>query len=172
MLTALSTGSAISILSARNSRSEYESWRLVWSILKTATQRNGPEVARDVPEWVGQTENTQVPERVWKRVLDRFEWICQECKRPPWAYKKLECDHIIALVNWTGPLPHGNRESNLQPLCEPCHDQKTGKDVASKAKASRCKAMRPGYKWEKKPSRLASLYAWKKRILAERGGKE
>lgn len=118
---------------------------------------------------MGATETTPIPARVWKRVLDRYDWECQHCHRDKSLYKALEKDHIVALVNWLGPPPHGNRESNIWPLCEACHGQKTKADVASKAKASRCKEMRPGYKRPKKYSSFKSpregkwKYNWQRR---------
>jgi 5-methylcytosine-specific restriction endonuclease McrA len=126
-------------------------------------------MARPVDEWIGKTDTTQLPKRVWKRVLDKYGWTCQECFRDSRLCKGLERDHIIALINWSGE-GNGNRESNLQPLCSECHALKTGKDMAGKAKTSRCKEMRPGYKREKKPSRfketrerLRLKYNWSKR---------
>ncbi|HEY6020485.1 MAG TPA: HNH endonuclease signature motif containing protein [Candidatus Paceibacterota bacterium] len=124
-------------------------------------------MARPVPEWVGETETSKVPERVWLRVLEKFSWKCQQCFRDAALVKRLECDHIVALINWTKE-GHGHRESNLQPLCDACHARKTKLDVAKKALASRRKKMRPAYKREENPysfkarrERLKLKFNWK-----------
>lgn len=101
--------------------------------------------ARATPEWVGATPDTPVPNRVWLRVLEKHNWLCASCKKPQKLVKIFHRDHKIALVNWTEPPPHGNREANLQPLCEACHAKKTPLDVADKARAARHKEMRQGF---------------------------
>jgi 5-methylcytosine-specific restriction endonuclease McrA len=108
---------------------------------------------RKTPEWVGDTPDTKVPDHVWKRVLLRYEWRCAICKRDYTLVKKFQKDHTVALINWAGREPHGNREDNIQPLCAQCHAIKTPQDVAEKARTAKRIEMRPGYVREKKPSR-------------------
>lgn len=126
-------------------------------------------MARPVPEWVGKTETSRVPDPAWQRVLEKHGWRCAHCQRPHTLVKKFEQDHIVALVNWTGALPHGNREFNLQPLCESCHKLKSKKDVALKALATGHKKMRTAYKRAENPhgfkakrERLKLKYNWAK----------
>lgn len=73
------------------------------------------------------------------RILRKYEEKCQGPCGGFRLYKYLEIDHIVALANWnkTPEAPHGNRESNLHPLCDQCHTQKTKKDVAEKALTDR-----------------------------------
>jgi 5-methylcytosine-specific restriction endonuclease McrA len=127
-------------------------------------------MARPVKEWIGAKETTTLPESVWLRVLERHGWQCAVCQRPHRLVKLFHKDHICALVNWVGAAPHGNRETNIQPLCEACHGIKTKKDVAIRALSSGRKKMRPGYARPEKQSRfketrerLKLKYNWAKR---------
>jgi 5-methylcytosine-specific restriction protein A len=96
-------------------------------------------MSRSVPEWIGKTDDTPVPDRVKLRVFEKFEGICPKCTRElePGAW---ECDHVIPLI-----LGGANRETNLQPLCaDPCHSSKTALDVKLKAKVERVRRHRAG----------------------------
>lgn len=84
---------------------------------------------RTVREWIGKDDNAKIPPRVKVRVRDRFNGICQLCKFPAILP---HIDHITALINGGQ-----NRESNLQPVCRPCHALKTKDDVKIKAKTAR-----------------------------------
>jgi len=107
-------------------------------------------MARPVQEWIGKTDTTKIPDRVWLRILEFYDWSCANCRRPLRLVKSLMKDHIIALVNWAGPPPHGNRETNIQPLCPGCHRQKTKADVAEKVAVAKRKKMRSGFRREPK----------------------
>lgn len=86
-------------------------------------------MSRSVEEWFGATPNTAVPPRVRLRVFDRDGGKCTcGCGRRITAADKWETDHIIAIINGGE-----NREKNLCTLLKPCHDLKTGKDVAEKS---------------------------------------
>lgn len=125
-------------------------------------------MSRPVPEWIGKDETTPVPGRVWGRILDRHGWRCASCRRDYTLVKSFEKDHTVALINWSGD-GHGNRESNLQPLCDVCHGDKTKVDVAEKARTARHKTMRPAYKRVPKrtglshPGKDVWRYNWTKR---------
>jgi len=85
-------------------------------------------MTRAVPEWIGETPDTQPPRRVQLRIYMRHDGRCPKCTRLLQP-KKWACDHIVALVNGGE-----NRETNLQPLCvSPCHSDKTKADVALKS---------------------------------------
>lgn len=84
---------------------------------------------RTVREWIGKDDNAKIPPRVKVRVRDRYNGICQLCKFPAILP---HIDHITALINGGE-----NREANLQPVCRPCHAEKTKADVAIKAKVAR-----------------------------------
>jgi 5-methylcytosine-specific restriction protein A len=84
---------------------------------------------RTVKEWIGKNDDSAIPPRVKVRVRDRFNGLCQLCGFPA---IKPHFDHIIALCNGGQ-----NRESNLRPVCRPCHAEKTNADVKIKAKVAR-----------------------------------
>lgn len=71
---------------------------------------------RSVPEWIGKTPDTPIPQRVKLRIFERDGKRCQECTRPVGAGRlPFAFDHIRALVNGGE-----HRETNLQLLCEHC----------------------------------------------------
>ncbi len=98
---------------------------------------------RSLPEWIGASPDSAIPDRVKSRRMALYQDRCASCGRHTALCGKLELDHVIALVNWTGD-GHGNRESNLQPLCAGCHGLKTKTDVAVKATAARKRNKRLG----------------------------
>jgi 5-methylcytosine-specific restriction endonuclease McrA len=88
-------------------------------------------MARTVPEWIGKTNDTPVPDRVRMRVFIRNGGRCQcGCGIKIRPGDKWETDHATAVING-GP----NRESNLRTLLDgrEHHGKKTRKDVAQKA---------------------------------------
>ena len=84
---------------------------------------------RELPEWKGARDSTPPPPRVRLRVLDRYDGRCAVCTVE--IRGSFACDHIQALIN--GGL---NVESNLQPICTPCHRVKTAADVEEKVKVA------------------------------------
>lgn len=86
-------------------------------------------MSRAIPEWVGKTDDTPIPDRVKLRIHDRAEGRCAKCTLPA---TPAEYDHAIPLI-----LGGPNCESNLQLLCVPCHRAKTKIDVKLKAKVAR-----------------------------------
>lgn len=115
-------------------------------------------MSRSVPEWIGKTDDTPVPDRVKLRVFEKFGGTCPKCTRElqPGAW---DCDHVIPLI-----LGGKNRETNLQPLCaDPCHSGKTALDVKLKARVERVKRRHVGLR---KQSRFACSRnsKWKKKI--------
>jgi 5-methylcytosine-specific restriction protein A len=91
-------------------------------------------MSREVPHWVGKTDDTSVPPRVRLRIYDRYGGICQIC----FAKEKIlgpVFDHKVALIN--GGL---NCEANLVPVHYRCHQIKTRADVAEKAATYKTRA--------------------------------
>lgn len=86
-------------------------------------------MSRALPEWIGHTPDTAIPDRVKLRVHDRAEGKCKKCDQPA---RPAEYDHAIPLI-----IGGENRETNLQLLCVPCHKAKTALDVKIKAKVAR-----------------------------------
>ena len=91
-------------------------------------------MARSVPEWIGKTEDSKIPDRVKLRVRKREKDICYLSGRKITSSDQVDYDHKIALVLWTGD-GHGNRESNIFPVIRAKHREKTKQDVADKAKS-------------------------------------
>jgi 5-methylcytosine-specific restriction protein A len=84
---------------------------------------------RSVKEWIGKDDDAKVPPRVKLRVRDAFDGRCALCGFPAIL---AHIDHITALINGGQ-----NRETNLQPVCRPCHAEKTRADVKVKSKIAR-----------------------------------
>jgi len=93
-------------------------------------------MARTVPEWIGKTEDSKIPDRVKLRVREREGDVCYLSRRKITSGDVVEYDHRIALINWTGE-GHGNRESNIFPVIKSKHREKTRQDVAEKAESAR-----------------------------------
>ena len=88
---------------------------------------------RDVPEWVGATDDTRIPDRVRIRIFDRYHGRCQcGCNRKIMAGERWDAEHTVAIIN--GGL---NCESNLTPFLAEHHKSKTARDVAIKSKTAR-----------------------------------
>lgn len=116
-------------------------------------------MSRAVPEWIGKTPDSRIPDRVKMRVWDRAKGICAKCGAVPiLGIHAREYDHAIPIV-----LGGENRENNLQLLCRPCHQAKTKLDVKLKAKVARVRKNHLGLR---KPSKFACSRdsRWKKKI--------
>lgn len=105
-------------------------------------------MSRELPEWVGKTDDSKIPPRVRLRVFYRDNGICQcGCGRLIHAGERWQTDHIVALINGGQ-----NRETNLRTLLVKCHKVKTAEDVKQKAKNDRVRKRHLGIK---KPSRFS-----------------
>lgn len=93
-------------------------------------------MSRSVPEWIGKTDNTAIPDRVKLRVHENADGKCAKCDREA---RPAEYDHATPLI-----LGGENRETNLQLLCAPCHKAKTALDVKLKAKVARVRKLHLG----------------------------
>lgn len=109
-------------------------------------------MGRPVPEWIGATADSKIPDRVKLRVRDREGDVCYLSGRKITASDEVDYDHKIALVNWTGE-GHGNRESNIFPVIRAKHREKTKQDVAEKAATARVRKKHLGIR---PPSKLQS----------------
>lgn len=96
---------------------------------------------REVPEWIGKTDDTAIPPRVRVRVFDRHGGVCHLSGRRIRAGEAWDCDHIVALANGGS-----HRESNLAPALKAPHRQKTAADVAEKSMVARKRAKHLGIK--------------------------
>jgi 5-methylcytosine-specific restriction endonuclease McrA len=119
-------------------------------------------VSREVPEWIGKTDNSNPPPRVKARIYLDAEGRCACCTRfIDGAALVGEYDHIIPII-----LGGENREKNLQLLCSECHAGKTKRDVKIKAKVARVRKRHLGIR---KPSRFpcSRNSRWKKKVGGE-----
>lgn len=92
-------------------------------------------MSREVPEWIGKTDDTAIPPRVRVRVFGRFGGTCFLSGRKIRAGEEWDCDHSIALINGGE-----HRESNLVPVLRGEHRKKTAADIAQKSKNYRVRA--------------------------------
>lgn len=85
---------------------------------------------RSLPEWIGKTPNSAIPDRVRVRVFDRYGGRCQcGCNRKIMIYERWDCEDTVAIINGGE-----RRESNLKPWLTEHHKNKTVKDVAEKSR--------------------------------------
>lgn len=94
-------------------------------------------MARSVPEWIGKTADSKIPDRVKLRIWGREDGRCyltgRKIKPGIDAY---DYEHVIAIALWTGE-GHGNRESNIRLALKEPHKGKTREDRQQKAKSDR-----------------------------------
>jgi len=83
---------------------------------------------RNLPEWIGATPDSAIPQRVRVRVFERHGGVCHISGRKIAAGEPWDCDHIKALVNGGE-----HRESNLAPALRDKHRIKTAEDVREKS---------------------------------------
>lgn len=114
---------------------------------------------RTVPEWIGKTPDTAVPDRVRVRVFNRFGGVCQLTGRKIMAGDVWEVDHAK-------PLHKGgeNRETNLQPVLREPHRAKTASEATARAKADRMRAKHLGLKKPKRPMPGSKASGLRKRM--------
>lgn len=84
---------------------------------------------RAIPEWVGKTPDTKVPDRVRLRIFQRYEGRCYLSGREIRPGDAWELEHRTALI-----LGGEHRESNLAPVLAEFHKAKTAAEMKVKAK--------------------------------------
>lgn len=102
-----------------------------------------PHGGRSIPEWIGKTPDSKVPDEVKARVFLRHKGICHVSKRKIRPGELWDTDHVKEL--WEGGE---NRESNLAPALVEPHKEKTAAGTARRSKADRIKLKHIGA-WEK-----------------------
>lgn len=114
---------------------------------------------RSVPEWIGKTPDTKIPDRVRLRVAEGDRWCCQcGCGREILPWEAWQTDHTIALVNGGE-----NRESNLRTMLTEHHRSKTAQDVSEKSRTYRVKKRHRGLR-SKSRFGCARSGKWKKKL--------
>ena len=119
-------------------------------------------MTREVDEWVGKTDDSDIPKRVQLRVFERCGGVCHISGRKIRAGDKWETDHVIALVNGGE-----NRESNLAPALKDEHRKKTSADVAQKSKDRRVRAKHFGLHKPRSIVPGSKESKWKKKLNGE-----
>lgn len=106
---------------------------------------------RAVPEWIGKTPDSKVPDHVRARIFLSHEGCCHISGRKITPADRWDLEHKVALCNGGE-----HRESNMAPaLCAP-HKDKTRRDVALKAKTDRIRKRHLGIK------RPRTIRAWRR----------
>jgi 5-methylcytosine-specific restriction protein A len=96
---------------------------------------------RAVEEWIGETDDTDIPPRVRARVFEAKKGRCHRCGRKIMAGDKWTCEHLIAIENGGQ-----NRESNLDVTCHWCLPIKNREDAAAKKKSTKVRYAHLGIK--------------------------
>jgi 5-methylcytosine-specific restriction protein A len=108
-------------------------------------------MSRATAEWMAKTDDAKIPPRVRMRVFDRAKGVCHWCKivikAPPETW---QADHVKALINGGE-----HRETNLAPIHDHCHIEKTGADVAVKKKVAAVRKKHLGIVTPAQPIRSA-----------------
>jgi 5-methylcytosine-specific restriction protein A len=99
---------------------------------------------REVAEWLGQTDNAQIPNRVKLRIWMRAGGCCQGCGRRIRPGERWDIDHTVALCNG-GEHREGNFQVMAIDICG-CHKRKTAADVAEKRRIDRNRKRHAGIK--------------------------
>lgn len=89
-------------------------------------------MSRSIPEWIGKTPDSKVPDRVRKRVFDTHKGICHITGRQIAPGEPWDLEHVKALI-----LGGEHRESNLAPALREPHKRKTAMEMKVKAKIDR-----------------------------------
>lgn len=104
---------------------------------------------RDVPEWIGRTDDSMPPRSVFDRLYEKQGGKDAITGLPFQPGDKIIRDHIV-------PLADGgeNRESNLQLITEETHKPKTAAEATARAKTRRIHERDRGY--QRQPSQWGS----------------
>lgn len=112
---------------------------------------------RSVPEWIGKTPDSKVPERVRLRVFLAHGGVCHISRRPIRVGEAWELEHVK-------PLSMGgeHRETNMAPALVMAHREKTSREAGERAKADRIRAKHLGT-YPKSPTPLKSRNTFARR---------
>ena len=118
---------------------------------------------RSVPEWIGRTPDTPVPQRVRVRVFEDKEGRCHKCRRQIRPGDRWTCEHLKALINGGE-----NRESNLDLTCDWCLPEKNAADVREKAVTYRKRSKHIGAAAKsRRPIPGSKESGWKQKLTGE-----
>jgi hypothetical protein len=94
---------------------------------------------RSIPEWVGKTPDSKVPDRVRLRIFLACGGRCHLSGREIRPGDTWDLDHVVALTNGGE-----HREKNLRPALRDKHREKTAADVAERARVDERRASHVG----------------------------
>ena len=113
-------------------------------------------MARNLPEWIGKSDDTPVPPRVRLRVFERYNGICQLSKRKILIGEEWHCHHVVGLEE-----KGENRESNLVPALVEPHKRENARQQAVKKTVNRIRKKHIGISenkpWPKPPKESKRL---------------
>jgi 5-methylcytosine-specific restriction protein A len=115
--------------------------------------------ARSLPEWIGATPDSKVPDRVRLRIFEREGGRCHLSGRRIVPGDLWDLDHKQALINGGE-----HRESNLFPALRDKHREKTAQDVAEKAASARVRSKHIGIRKSANPVPGSKASPWRKRF--------
>lgn len=116
-------------------------------------------MSRSTEEWIGRSDDSQIPPRVRLRVWERFEGKCHKCQRKINAGETWTCEHLKALINGGS-----NRETNLGITCNWCLPGKNAEDVAEKSKTYKRRSKHLGLAKKKSRWPTGKDTPWKSKI--------
>jgi 5-methylcytosine-specific restriction protein A len=111
-------------------------------------------MTREVPEWIGKTDDAAIPPRVRLRIFERMGGICHLSGRKIMPGDAWDLDHIVALINGGS-----HSESNLAPALRSEHRKKTAQDMAQKSKDYRVRAKHNGVELRRGPKIQSAGFA-------------
>lgn len=111
---------------------------------------DNPLGGRSLPEWIGKTPDSKVPDAIRDRVFVRAGGRCYLSGRKIMPGDKWELEHVK-------PLSMGgeHRERNLRPALAAAHREKTKAEATDRAKADRIRRKHLGT-WPKSKAPLRS----------------
>ena len=95
-----------------------------------------PETTRRaVPEWIGAHPDAPIPKQVRLRIWERYGGRCYKTQRKIRPGDKWQFDHITALRDGGE-----HRETNLAPILDAPHKEKSAEEAHARAHVDRVKA--------------------------------
>lgn len=109
------------------------------------------ETWREIPEWIGKTPDSKIPDHVRQRVFLRHGGRCHIAKRKIRGGEPWDVDHVTALRDGGE-----NREANLAPALKDKHREKTAAENRERAATNKKHAKHFGTRDRSKGSGLTN----------------
>lgn len=120
---------------------------------------------REIPAWVGRTDDTAIPTKVMLRVLDRQRPapnalpVCPDCGMPIREGDGCDIDHELALADGGQ-----HAEGNLRAVHRKCHRMKTAREALQRAERRQRAAKAYGLKKPAHPIPGSRASKWKRKL--------